>query len=104
MAAQLCDRIYVMYAGRVLESGPAEEIIERPMHPYTKTLMSSIPHGFYDSPDLPVSQGEPPDLRHLPPPGCPFQPRCPLSFEKCVSMPPDVTVNDRMVKCWLYAR
>ncbi|WP_162509620.1 hypothetical protein [Thermogymnomonas acidicola] len=67
MAAQLCDRIYVMYAGRVLESGPAEEIIERPMHPYTKTLMSSIPHGFYDSPDLPVSQGEPPDLRHLPP-------------------------------------
>ncbi len=61
VASQICDRIYVMYAGRVAEVGKSEKILEKPLHPYSETLLKALPKGYSDSPLLPVPQGEPPD-------------------------------------------
>ena len=82
---QMADEVAVMYAGRVVEVGPRDSIFATPRHPYTMSLLSSVP-----APDpiaerkrerVPLS-GETPDLASLPP-GCPFNPRCPFSAERC---------------------
>ena len=102
VASQICDRLYVMYAGRVMEEGGTERILNAPAHPYTQKLFAAIPHGFVDSPPLPAPVGEAPDLRNLPT-GCKFHPRCPFVMEKCKEKEPAFfeTDDDRSVLCWL---
>ncbi len=103
VAAQICNRIYVMYAGRVVEVGRSEQILEQPLHPYSETLLAALPKGYSDSPPLPVPQGEPPDLRRLPS-GCKFNPRCPYAMEICKRKEPELTgFEDRLISCWKYS-
>jgi len=87
IVGELCERTLVMYAGQLMESGPTAQLLSRPGHPYTRGLLDSRPA--LDSPlDVPLAAipGTPPDLLRLPP-GCPFQPRCPLAFEACLRRP-----------------
>jgi peptide/nickel transport system ATP-binding protein len=101
VASQICSRIYVMYAGRIVEVGSSAQILEAPLHPYSETLLAALPKGFSDAPPLPVPSGEPPDLKHLPP-GCKFNPRCPYMMDTCKQEPELVQFNGRMVACWKY--
>jgi oligopeptide/dipeptide ABC transporter ATP-binding protein len=102
VASQICDKLYVMYAGRLMEEGKSEDVINNPIHPYTQKLMAAIPQGFIDSPPLPAPTGEAPDLRRLPT-GCKFHPRCPFVMDKCAkNEPPPMEIADgRRVSCWL---
>jgi len=102
VASQICDRLYVMYAGRVMEQGNTEDILNMPAHPYTQKLFAAIPQGFVDSPPLPAPKGEAPDLRKLPT-GCKFHPRCPLVMGKCKDAEPPLFETDQQSKvlCWL---
>lgn len=103
VASQICDRLYVMYAGRFMELGRYDQVLEQPLHPYTQTLMAAVPQGFKDAPPLPAATGEPPELRRLPQ-GCKFNPRCSKVMDLCrVEEPPFIEVSDgRFVSCWLY--
>ncbi|NIO04749.1 MAG: ATP-binding cassette domain-containing protein [Proteobacteria bacterium] len=99
--AQLADRITVMYGGTIAETGPAGDIFEDPLHPYTQGLLASIPNIKLDQPKLITMPGSPPDLVN-PPPGCVFHPRCPHVMEICQSDKPDVLQKGgRLVACWL---
>jgi peptide/nickel transport system ATP-binding protein len=102
VASQICDRLYVMYAGRIMEEGSTERILNAPVHPYTQKLFAAMPHGFVDSPPLPAPIGEAPDLRSLPT-GCKFHPRCPFVMEKCRETEPPIfeTDDERSASCWL---
>lgn len=102
VASQICDRLYVMYAGRVMEEGGTDFILNSPAHPYTQKLFAAIPQGFVDAPPLPAPKGEAPDLRKLPS-GCKFNPRCPLVMQKCRDTEPPVfeTNQGSKVLCWL---
>ena len=100
--AETCDRILVMYAGRVAEEGTVGEVFRRPRHPYTQKLLSSFPNIQADRRTLDVIPGSPPDLRE-PPPGCRFAPRCPFAMPVCSEVvPPEVTFGDARVACHLY--
>jgi oligopeptide/dipeptide ABC transporter ATP-binding protein len=90
LAWSLCDRIAVMYLGRVVEQGDAVDVIERPMHPYTQALVTAIPvptAGGGGKRDL--LTGELPDATAIPP-GCRFHPRCPKRFEPCDEVDPSL--------------
>jgi oligopeptide/dipeptide ABC transporter ATP-binding protein len=102
VASQICNRLYVMYAGRVMEEGRTEQILSAALHPYTQKLFAAIPQGFVDSPPLPAPTGEAPDLKRLPM-GCKFHPRCPFVMQKCKETEPPVFEADdeRRVLCWL---
>jgi peptide/nickel transport system ATP-binding protein/oligopeptide transport system ATP-binding protein len=82
VVAETCDRVAVMYAGRVMESGPAEAIFTRPAHAYTLGLMRSLPDARHARQPLAGMRGSAPDPRHLPP-GCRFAPRCPFGIAEC---------------------
>ncbi|MFG2294499.1 ABC transporter ATP-binding protein [Streptomyces sp. NPDC048603] len=82
LAAAISDRVYVMYAGRIAESGPAETLFARPRHPYTAALLASTPRMDGPRGRLAAIEGQPPDLRE-PLPGCAFAVRCPLATEVC---------------------
>jgi oligopeptide/dipeptide ABC transporter ATP-binding protein len=100
--AQLADRIAVMYGGSLAEVGPAGAIFDKPLHPYTQGLLSSIPNIKLDQPKLETMPGSPPDLVS-PPPGCVFHPRCPRAMDGCrVERPPAFERDGRSVSCWLY--
>ena len=76
VVAEVCDRVLVMYAGQIVESGTAAQLFKEPKHPYTQGLLASLPHiGGQRSRRLPSIPGQPPDLANLPP-GCPFFARC----------------------------
>jgi oligopeptide/dipeptide ABC transporter ATP-binding protein len=102
VASQICDRLCVMYAGRVMEEGKAENVLNNSRHPYTQKLMAAIPQGFVDSPPLPAPTGEAPDLRRLPA-GCKFHPRCPFVMPKCKETEPPIfeAPDGARVSCWL---
>jgi oligopeptide/dipeptide ABC transporter ATP-binding protein len=102
VASQICDILYVMYAGRAMEQGSSERILDAPLHPYTQKLFAAIPQGYVDAPPLPVPTGEAPDLRRLPT-GCKFHPRCPFVMQKCKETEPPVFQTDdgRSALCWL---
>jgi oligopeptide/dipeptide ABC transporter ATP-binding protein len=103
VASQICDRIYVMYAGRVAEVGKSEKILEKPLHPYSETLLKALPKGYSDSPLLPVPQGEPPDMKNLPS-GCKFNPRCVYAMDLCRKKEPKLMqVGEELVACWKYS-
>ena len=100
--AETCDRILVMYAGRIAEEGPVGEVFRRPRHPYTQKLLSAFPNIQTDRRTLDVIPGSPPDLRN-PPPGCRFAPRCPFVMAVCTEVvPPEVSFDGVRVACHLY--
>ncbi|MFO8090923.1 MAG: ABC transporter ATP-binding protein, partial [Desulfatiglandaceae bacterium] len=82
LVGQFCDSICVMYAGHVVECGPKEAVIKRPLHPYTQGLIRSIPGRQKRRKRLDQIPGMMPNLMDLPP-GCPFRPRCPLATPEC---------------------
>jgi peptide/nickel transport system ATP-binding protein len=99
---QIADTILVMYAGKLAEKGPTEAVINAPLHPYTKLLVSALPEvGVrFKEKRLNGIPGRPPSLLH-PPSGCRFRDRCPLAFAKCVEEPPFVEVEPgRWAACW----
>ena len=101
IASQICDRVYILYAGRVMEAGETRGVLQNPLHPYTHTLVASVPQGFEDAPPLPVQLGEPPDLRNLPT-GCKFNPRCPHANDVCRKEEPrlEEVSPKRYAACW----
>ena len=100
--AETCDRVLVMYAGKVAEEGPVQRVFTAPRHPYTQKLLSSFPNIRADRRTLDTIPGMPPDLRH-PPVGCPFASRCPAVMPVCTEvMPPEVHFADGVrVACHL---
>ena len=102
IVAKMCDRVAVMYAGRIVESGPVRRIFNAPAHPYTEALLSSIPRLSDPTQRLTAIDGQPPDLAS-PPPGCAFHPRCPKVVERCrEDDPPGFSVADgHTARCWL---
>jgi peptide/nickel transport system ATP-binding protein len=103
LAAQLCDQVVVMYAGRAIESGPARSILSRPAHPYTRCLQLANPTMQDERRALYVMPDQMPSLRQLPKmPGCHFAPRCPLVVENCRRTDPlEVLIGaDHRVACF----
>lgn len=101
LAASVVDDIMVMYAGRIVERLPAEDVVHDAQMPYTKALISAVP-AMAEGVDLPVAiPGTPPDPRQIPP-GCPFEPRCSVSFDRCLSEEPALFVlgERRASACW----
>jgi len=102
VAARLCDRVMVMYAGRIVEMGPIREIFDNPRHPYTKALLGSIPDATQRrARRLRSIEGQPPDLGDLPP-GCPFAPRCASVIDRCRrEYPPEFAIApEHVASCW----
>jgi len=101
--AETCDRVMVMYAGRVAEEGPARRVFTAPRHPYTRKLLLAFPNIHADRRTLDVIPGQPPDLRN-PPPGCRFAPRCAEAMDVCREVvPPEVRFADGVrVACHLF--
>jgi peptide/nickel transport system ATP-binding protein len=97
----LCERVYVMYAGRIVESGSAEMIFGNPQHPYTQALVAASRRPSRREQPFSTIAGQPPDLRQ-PPAGCCFADRCPHRFEKCAESPPLAELGaGRSAACWL---
>jgi oligopeptide/dipeptide ABC transporter ATP-binding protein len=101
--AETCDRVLIMYAGRVAEEGTVERVFREPRHPYTQKLLGAFPNIRSDRRSLDTIPGSPPDLS-APPEGCRFHPRCVFAMEVCrVEVPPEVTFADGVrVACHLY--
>ena len=101
--AETCDRVAVMYAGRIAEIGPVHDIINQPSHPYTEGLMAAIPDITLDRERLNQIDGAMPRLNAIPQ-GCAFNPRCPQVFERCRRERPELlAANATRVACWLHA-
>jgi len=100
VVASLCRRLIVMYAGRVVEDGPTDEVLTAPRHPYTWSLLQSVPRLDRASGRLVAIQGQPPDPS-APLPGCKFQPRCPWAEERCKTVEPSLDEIDagHRVRC-----
>ena len=100
----ICDHVAVMYAGRIVELAPSRDIFENPLHPYSRALMSAVPHA---DPDIKMNfdlSGEVADPANLPP-GCAFHPRCAACFEQCDTRRPELIEvrHGRSVACHLHA-
>jgi oligopeptide/dipeptide ABC transporter ATP-binding protein len=102
IVAKMCDKLVVMYAGRVVESGPVSQIFNTPTHPYTKALLNAIPRMSDRRQRLTAIEGQPPDLAALPR-GCAFAARCPEVFDRCrKETPPEFNLGGgRTTRCWL---
>ena len=100
VAAQIADRVAVMYAGRIVEHGTVEQLLRDPQHPYTRGLLASTVHGHMRGKRIDAIPGAPPDLRRRIT-GCAFAPRCAQALSACRSAPPPVTTqaNGRTVAC-----
>jgi oligopeptide transport system ATP-binding protein len=101
IVAKMCDKVAVMYAGKIVEQGSVREIYYRPRHPYTEGLLKSVPRiGSKDA--LYLIPGQPPDLAKLPL-GCPFSPRCPQAMERCRTEEPEeyAIADGHTSRCWL---
>jgi peptide/nickel transport system ATP-binding protein len=98
VVSSLADDISVMYAGRIIESGPVDQIIDAPRHPYTLGLIRSVPSLHPPGQRLPQIPGSAPQLSRLPS-GCPFRPRCPRATEICATLPPRITDGARCFVC-----
>jgi oligopeptide/dipeptide ABC transporter ATP-binding protein len=104
VVAETADRVLVMYAGKGVETGTVYEIFDDPRHPYTRALLASVPRLDAErSERLPAIPGQPPELLSMPP-GCPFQPRCPLAHDRCVEMPGRTEFTPTHgARCWAAA-
>lgn len=98
--AHLCDRVLVMYAGQIVETGTVDDIFYDPKHPYTQALLRTIPRlDKVDSCSIPI-EGMPPNPYELPK-GCSFAPRCPQFFDRCHDKPPlSMIAQDRLIACY----
>jgi oligopeptide transport system ATP-binding protein len=101
VVASLADRILVMYAGKIVEEGISEKLLQAPTHPYTKLLLLSVPALFTEKHRLHSIEGSPPDLLYLPS-GCSFAERCPYAHRSCFEKDPPLShINDsQMAACW----
>ena len=101
VVAGLCNRVLVMYAGRIVESGSIEEIFNTPQHPYTQALLAALPRPDWD-PDrpLPIIGGQPPPNTHLPA-GCSFAPRCAHVVKRCTEETPELRGKKHLKACHL---
>ena len=101
IVARMCDRVAVMYAGRIVESGPVRALFKTPRHPYTEALMASVPRMEGRVERLPSIEGQPPALHRLPT-GCRFAPRCRYVEERCrTEYPPTFSVGSlHEAACW----
>jgi peptide/nickel transport system ATP-binding protein len=101
IVAEACDRVAVMYAGRIVEQGPVREVFANPQHPYTQALLASTIS--LNTQELVSIPGAPPDLVD-PPDGCRFHPRCPHAMNVCVEQfPATFTRGNQRAECWLLA-
>jgi len=101
--AETCDRVAVMYAGRIVEMGPVRDVIHQPAHPYTQGLMGSIPAMDEDRARLLQLDGAMPRLTAIPS-GCAFNPRCPRVFDRCRAERPELLpATATLAACWLHA-
>lgn len=101
VVSEICDRVIVMYAGKIMEVGPMEEVLESPEHPYTKGLLQSVPR--YDDPDKRIDpiEGSVPSPHALPT-GCRFADRCPEAHEQCLTThPPMYETGEQQAACYL---
>jgi len=98
--AETCEKVAIMYAGKLAEYGDVVSVFKAPLHPYTEGLIKAFPN-IRGSRELPASiPGTPPNLLH-PPAGCRFAPRCPIAGKECEALPPDKTLETgRFVSCW----
>ncbi|CAI8057798.1 Oligopeptide transport ATP-binding protein OppD [Geodia barretti] len=101
IVAKMCDRVAVMYAGKIVEMGDVREIFNNPSHPYTEALLASVPKLEEDVDRLYSIEGQPPMLHDLPP-GCPFAPRCQYVMDRCLeAYPPTISLTERhYAACW----
>src|SRR5687767_9110564 len=101
IVAKMCDRVAVMYAGRIIEQAPVRALFDDPKHPYTRALIGSVPKLGSKDPLYSIA-GQPPNLADRPT-GCSFHPRCPDALPRCTTDEPrDVHVDDGSVaRCWL---
>ena len=100
IVARMCDRVAVMYAGKMVEQAAMEPLFDSPAHPYTEALLKSVPNLDLDVDLLPSIEGQPPSLDDLPE-GCAFAPRCPYVFDKCSVFPPEFVVEaGHTALCW----
>ena len=100
--AETADRVAVMYAGRIAEVGPVQDVVQRAKHPYTHGLMGSIPAIGHDVAELAQIDGAMPRLNEIPQ-GCAFHPRCRKAFARCGAERPELIADGRSeVACWLY--
>ena len=100
--AETCDRVAVMYAGRIAEIGPVHEVINRSAHPYTQGLMAAIPDINEDRERLHQIDGAMPRLNAIPA-GCAYHPRCPRAFDRCTAQRPDLmNAGATRAACWLH--
>jgi peptide/nickel transport system ATP-binding protein len=99
VVAGLADHIAVMYAGRIVEHGKAEEVLRSPQHPYTRGLLDSVPATTTPGQRLRQIPGSAPSILQLGT-GCAFASRCTYVNEKCSAMPAMSTTNVRHVRCW----
>jgi peptide/nickel transport system ATP-binding protein len=90
VAAQIADKVAVMYAGRIVEYGDVRDVLMRPQHPYTLGMLASTVHGQSRDKDIEAIPGSPPDMRRLPP-GCSFAPRCRYAEAECIVAVPAAT-------------
>jgi oligopeptide/dipeptide ABC transporter ATP-binding protein len=104
IVAKMCDRVAVMYAGRLVEFGPVRQIFDHPRHPYTRALLQSIPRFGDARQRLTAIGGQPPDLSMLPL-GCAFHPRCAEAIDKCRAEAPPETGAEKghSARCWVNA-
>ena len=101
LVRMLCDQVAVMYAGRIVEYGPIEQVIEQPMHPYTRALLAAVPALAGSKHRLTTIPGSPPTLGAFGV-GCRFVARCPSAMDRChKEYPPLRLHSNRMVACWL---
>ena len=100
VARFISDRMLIMYAGEIVESGPTKQVMSAPKHPYTQALLKSVPS--LDTKEVAPPTGEVPSLVNLPP-GCRYNPRCPFAMDICRKEDPKPRkVEDEDVACWLY--
>ncbi|HYL07248.1 MAG TPA: ABC transporter ATP-binding protein [Candidatus Udaeobacter sp.] len=102
VVAGMCDRVIVMYAGRIVEEGRTDDVFSHPEHPYTWSLLRSIPRlDAEEHAPLKAIEGAPPDMMRLPG-GCKFHPRCPFAIERCAGEEPDLlAVRQQRARCWV---
>jgi oligopeptide/dipeptide ABC transporter ATP-binding protein len=100
LVAKMCNRVAVLYCGRIVEEAPVKSLFKEPRHPYTRGLLAALPKGEKGNIELYTIPGQLPNpLYH--PPGCGFAPRCPFAYEKCAEVPEmEYSSEDHRVSCW----
>jgi len=105
VAAQIADRVIVMYAGEIVEQASVQEMFHHSLHPYTEGLLKSFSHGYKDEGKMEAIRGDVPNLKYLPS-GCKFHPRCKYAFGRCSVEPPKLeeVAPDHEVSCFLRSK